>query len=302
MGCSNKGFRILLMAFMVVVFPLSAESQERTPDMTGRTVLITGSTDGMGREVAMRLGAMGAHVIVHGRNEQRGMEVVDAINAGAGSAEFQVADFGDLAQVRHLAARVSAAHEQLHLLINNAGIGWGFAGGQRTESVDGYEMVFQVNYLAHFLLTELLLPTIRSSAPARIINVASGAQAPINFEDIHLQQDFNSYNAYAQSKLAQVLHAFHLADELIEDGITFNALHPATMMNTTMVDEIGNPAQSTVDEGASALTYLAVSANLEGHTGVYFNGTEPVQANAQAYDAEARARLDRVSRVMVGLD
>lgn len=301
---STKVFRVLLTVLMTIVLPLSAQAQaqEGAADMTGKTVLITGATDGMGREVALRIGSMGAHVIVHGRNEQRGTEVVEAINSGAGSAEFQAADFGDLAQVRDLAARVNATHEQLHLLINNAGIGWGFAGGERTESVDGYEMIFQVNYLAHFLLTELLLPTIRNSAPARIINVASGAQTPVNFEDIHLRQNFDGYTAYAQSKLAQVLHTFHLADALIEDGITFTTLHPATMMDTTMVEEIGSPAQSSVDEGASALTHLAVSPQLEGWTGVYFNGIEPVRANEQAYDSQALERLDQMSREMVGLD
>ena len=298
----RTGLWALLFASLGMVSQVSAQSQQEYPSMAGKTVLITGSTDGMGREVAIRIGALGAHVIVHGRNEQRGMEVVDAINASAGSAEFQAADFGNLDNVRDLADRVKAQHEQLHLLINNAGIGWGFADGQRTESEDGYEMIFQINYLAHYLLTDLLLPVIRDSAPARIINVASGAQTPVNFDDIHLEQDFSGYTAYAQSKLAQVLHTFHLDDDLAGDGITFNTLHPATMMDTTMVEEIGSPAQSTIDEGASALMYLAVSPEMEGRSGMYFNGTEPVRANEQAYDAEARARLDRMSREMTGLD
>jgi NAD(P)-dependent dehydrogenase (short-subunit alcohol dehydrogenase family) len=269
--------------------------------MAGKTVLITGSTDGMGREVATRLGELGAHVIVHGRNQARGDEVVAEINAGPGTAEFYQADLGNLDQVRDLAARVILNHQQLHLLINNAGLGSGFADGQRTLSADGHEMIFQVNYLAHYLLTDLLLPTIKASAPARIVNVASGAQSPINFEDVMLENSFDGRTAYAQSKLAQILHTFHVAEQLEGTGVTFTTLHPATMMDTTMVAMSGRPAMTTVDEGATALMNLAVSAELEGRSGIYFNGLNEARAHEQAYDRAARERLDRLSRRLVGL-
>ncbi len=279
-----------------------AQDSQAYMSMEGKVVLITGSTDGMGREVAQRIGDLGAHVIVHGRNEARGNEVVDAINSGAGTAEFIRADLGNLRDVRAMAAHVMQTHNELHLLINNAGIGSGFNDGQRTESDDGYEMVFQVNYLSHYLLTDLLLPSLRAGAPSRIVNVASGAQTPIDFDDVMLENDFDGRRAYAQSKLAQVLHTYHWAPKLEGDNITFTTLHPATMMDTTMVAMSGRPAQSSVDEGATALMNLAVGKAMEGKTGLYFNGLDQTRANAQAYDANARERLDALSRELVGLD
>lgn len=278
-----------------------AQETEDYPSMAGKTALITGSTDGLGREVAIRIGELGAHVIIHGRNAQRGAEVVETINQGPGSAEFYQADLGRLQDVRDLAAQVIRHHDELHLLINNAGIAWGFNDGERAESADGYEMIFQVNYLAHYLLTDLLLPTIRASAPARIINVASGAQAPLDFDDLMPEEDFSARTAYAHSKLAQVLHTFHISERLEGEDVTFNTLHPATMMDTTLVAETGSPARSTVDEGATALMHLAVSPDLEGRSGLYFNGLREAQAHEQAYDREARQRLDQISRELVDL-
>ncbi|MDT8427198.1 MAG: SDR family NAD(P)-dependent oxidoreductase [Pseudomonadales bacterium] len=269
------------------------------PSMAGKTVLVTGSTDGMGREVAQRLGTLGAHVLVHGRNAVRGAEVVDIINAGPGSAQFYQADLGSLQQVRDLAAAVMRDHQQLHLLINNAGIASGFNNGQKGLSEDGYEMIFQVNYLSHYLLTDLLLPLLKRSAPARIVNVASGAQRPINFEEVFNPTDFDASAAYAHSKLAQILHTFHKAEELEGSGVTFNTLHPATMMDTTMVRQMGTP-RTTVDEGATALMNLAVGVSLEGRSGLYFNGLRESRANAQAYDRAARAELDALARRLTG--
>ena len=269
--------------------------------MAGKVALVTGSTDGLGRETAIRLGALGAHVLVHGRNAERGAEVVNIINEGPGEATFYQADFGSLAEVRELAASIFEDHRQLHLLINNAGIGSGYAGGERQVSADGYEMIFQVNYLAHYLLTDLLLPLIKTSAPARIINVASGAQRAIDFEDLMMEKEFSASAAYAQSKLAQILHTFHISERLTGTGVTFNTLHPATMMDTTMVAQMRGPARTTVDEGATAVMNLAVSAELQDRSGLYFSGLRESRVNAQAYDSEARARLDRVSRELVNL-
>ncbi|MDP2347308.1 MAG: SDR family NAD(P)-dependent oxidoreductase [Gammaproteobacteria bacterium] len=271
------------------------------PSLAGRTVLITGSTDGLGRETALRLGALGAHVLVHGRNAERGAEVVEEINSGAGSAQFYAADLGSLADVRELAAAVREDHEQLHLLINNAGIGSGFADGARQTSADGYEMIFQVNYLSHYLLTDLLLPLLETSAPAQVINVASGAQRSVNFDDIMMERSFDSNAAYSQSKLAQILHTFHLATRYDAAELTFNTLHPATMMDTTLVRQMSSPARTTVDEGATALVNLAASPALIGRTGLYFNGLREARASSQAYDAAARQRLDTLSRELTGL-
>lgn len=280
--------------------PQGSASQS-TESLEGKVALVTGSTDGLGREVAIRLGQLGAHVIVHGRSEQRASEVVAQINQGPGSAEHYLADLGNLAEVRALAENVLAAHDELHLLINNAGIGSGFAGGERTLSDDGYEMIFQVNYLSHYLLTDLLLPALRTGAPARIINVASGAQRPVDFDDPMLERDFSGSAAYGQSKLAQILHSNYLAAQLNEDDITSNSLHPATMMDTTLVAQLDAPARTTVDEGATAVMNLAVSPALTGRTGLYFNGLTESRANAQAYDENALQQLDALSRQLTGL-
>jgi len=279
----------------------TAQGSANTQGMAGKTVLITGSTDGLGREVALRLGKLGAHVLVHGRNASRGAEVVDTINNNGGSAEFYQADLGSLENIRELAATVRQDHARIDMLINNAGIGPGFADGQRQVSTDGYEMIFQVNYLSHYLLTELLLPTLKASAPARIINVASGAQRPVDFDDPMMEKEFNSRAAYGQSKLAQILHTFYISPMLEGTGVTFNALHPASMMDTTMVSQMDGPARTTVDEGAIALMQLAVSPELEGRSGLYFRGLIEDTANAQAYDASAREQLDALSRKLVGL-
>ena len=219
-----------------------------------------------------------------------------------GSARFHRADFASLSQVRALAGTVSREHERLHLLINNAGIGTGDGGqpAQRRTSADGHELTFAVNYLAGDLLTRLLLPMLERSAPTRIVNVASAGQYPLDFDNLMLTRAYSGMRAYAQSKLAQVMLTFDLAAQLRDSGVTANCLHPATYMDTTMVRAAGIQPTSTVDEGAAAVMRLAVSAELEGHTGGYFDGSRPARANAQAYDLEARRRLAEVSARLTG--
>lgn len=270
--------------------------------MSGKTVLVTGSTDGLGRRVATELAALGAAVIVHGRNRERGAEVVREIEAnGRGSAVFYPADLASLDEVRRLADTIAEHHDRLDVLINNAGI-WSNAGDEsRRTSADGHELVFAVNYLSGFLLTHRLLPLMKRSAPARIINVSSLAQQPIDFDDVMLTRGFSSSRAYAQSKLAQAMFTFDLARELADDGITVNSLHPATLMDTTMVEKAGATPRSTVEEGAQAVMQLAVSPELEGRTGLFFNGLRETRANAQAYDEEARAKLRELSETLTGI-
>jgi NAD(P)-dependent dehydrogenase (short-subunit alcohol dehydrogenase family) len=271
--------------------------------LDGKTVLITGSTDGVGRRVAQRLGEMGARVLVHGRDAKRGQQVVADIRAGGNdTATFYQADLASLAEVRRLAERVRADHRRLDILINNAGIGSAGPKGQRQESHDGHELRFAVNYLAGFLLTHLLLPTLRQSAPARIVNVASAGQSPIDFADVMLTRSYSGGRAYTQSKLAQIMMTIDLARELDGTGVTVTSLHPATYMDTTMVRQAGTTPISTVDEGADAILNLAVSPKLEGRTGLYFNGPREARADAQAYDAEARRKLREMSVRLTGLD
>jgi NAD(P)-dependent dehydrogenase (short-subunit alcohol dehydrogenase family) len=178
-------------------------------DLKDRTVLVTGSTDGVGRVVAQRLGARGAHVLVHGRDRQRGESVVSAIAADGGKADLIVADLSSLAEVRRLADTVRATTDRLDILVNNAGIGT--AGAKRQESADGYELRFAVNYLAGFLLTSLLLPLLKASTPARIVNVASAGQQAIDFDDVMLTHRYDGARAYCQSKLAQIMFTVDLA-------------------------------------------------------------------------------------------
>jgi NAD(P)-dependent dehydrogenase (short-subunit alcohol dehydrogenase family) len=269
-----------------------------------KTALVTGSTDGLGRAVARSLAASGYRVLIHGRDTRRGEDVVREIAAQGGSARFHRADFASLAEVRALADTVSGGHDRLHLLINNAGIGTGESGrpAPRRTSADGYELRFAVNYLAGYLLTRLLLPLLVRGAPARIVNVASAGQYPLDFDNLMLTRAYSGMRAYAQSKLAQVMLTLDLAAELRDRGVTANCLHPATYMDTTMVRGAGVEPVSTVEEGATAVMHLAVSRELEGRTGEYFDGLHPARANAQAYDAQVRRRLAEVSARLTGLD
>jgi NAD(P)-dependent dehydrogenase (short-subunit alcohol dehydrogenase family) len=267
----------------------------------GKTALITGSTDGVGRVVATRLGQAGWRVLVHGRDRGRGESVVAEIKDGGGAAEFLAGDLASLADVRRLAEAAQKTAERLELLINNAGIGTGGERATRQTSADGYELRFAVNYLAGFLLTHLLLPLIKRSAPARIVNVSSLGQQAIDFGDVMLTHGFSGLRAYRQSKLAQILFTIDLADELKGSGVTVNTLHPATFMNTTMVRLSGVTPISTVEEGADAVLKLAVSPQLEGQSGLYFNGQREARADPQAYDAGARRRLKALSLEFAGL-
>ena len=265
----------------------------------GKTILVTGSTDGVGRYVAERLANDGARAIVHGRDRARGEAVVKQIADGGGEALFLEADLASLAEVRRLAAAVRAACDGLDCLVNNAGIG--AAGGKRETSADGLELRFAVNYLAGFLLTRLLLPLIEKRAPSRIVNVASAGQQRIDFDDVMLTHDYSGGLAYRQSKLAQILFTIDLAEELKGQGVTVNALHPATYMATTMVRQSGVKPMSTVEEGGAAILELVRSPTLEARSGLYFSGLRESRADAQAYDASARMRLRALSFELVGL-
>jgi len=267
----------------------------------GKTALVTGSTDGVGRVVAKRLGEQGWRLLVHGRDRGRGERVVSEIKDAGGTADFLIADLSSLAEVRRLAGSVQQATRRLDLLINNAGIGSGGPRGTRQTSADGYELRFAVNYLAGFLLTHLLLPLVRTSTPARIVNVSSLGQQAIDFADVMLTHGYNGSRAYCQSKLAQIMFTIDLAHELDGSGVTVNSLHPATYMNTTMVRQSGVAPMSSVEQGADAILNLATSAAMDGRSGLFFNGQREAQADAQAYDAGARQRLKTLSLELSGL-
>lgn len=266
-----------------------------------KTALITGATDGVGRVVARRLASQGWRVLVHGRSQKRGDALVREIVDAGGKASFLQADLASLAEVRRLAAAVKHETDTLSLLINNAGIGSVGAAPGRHESVDGHELRFAVNYLSGFLLTYLLLPLVKASTPARIVNVSSAGQQAIDFDDVMLTRGYGGTRAYCQSKLAQILFTIDLAEELEGSDVIANCLHPSTYMNTTMVRQSGTTPISSVETGADAIMQLAVSPQLEGRSGLYFNVMNESRANPQAYDAMARAKLRKLSLELTGL-
>src|ERR1019366_5061648 len=245
--------------------------------MDGKTVLVTGSTDGVGRYVAAKLASAGAKVLIHGRDKERARTLADEIR-GQGCSEpvFYQADLSSLAAARRL-------------------------GTERRTSADGHELRFAVNYLSGFLLAHLLLPLLKASAPSRIVNVASLGQHPLDFDDVMLTKGYTGTRAYAQSKLAQIMFTVDLARELEGSGVTVNALHPATYMNTTMVREGGITPISTVEQGGEAILHLAAGDDVAGKSGLFFNGMQQSQANPQAYDEAARKRLRTLSLELTGL-
>jgi NAD(P)-dependent dehydrogenase (short-subunit alcohol dehydrogenase family) len=264
-----------------------------------KTILITGSTDGVGRYIAERLAAEGWRVLVHGRDRGRGEAVVERITQQGGKARFVAADFSSLAEVRSLAEAVRRDGEGLDALVNNAGIGT--SGGRRELSADGFELHFAVNYLSGFLLTRLLLPMLENRRASRIVNVSSAGQQPIDFSDVMLTRGYTGVRAYCQSKLAQILFTIDLAKELAGRDITVNCLHPATYMDTTMVRLSGVQPISTVEQGGAAIVQLVESPALADKSGLYFSGMNESRANPQAYDENARRRLRALSFDLVGL-
>jgi NAD(P)-dependent dehydrogenase (short-subunit alcohol dehydrogenase family) len=270
--------------------------------MDGKTVLITGSTDGVGRYVATQLATAGAKVLIHGRDRARAKTLSDEIKrAGGGEPVFYQADLSSLADTRKLADAVLADHRRLDVFISNAGIGSQNNGPARQTSADGHELRFAVNYLSGFLLAHRLLPLLKASAPSRIVNVASLGQHPIDFNDVMITKGYNGSRAYAQSKLSQIMFTIDLAEALKGSGVTVNSLHPATYMNTTMVRAGGITPMSTVEQGGEAILHLVTGDDVANKSGLFFNGMNEAKANPQAYDAEARKRLRALSLELTGL-
>ncbi|HEX7127904.1 MAG TPA: SDR family NAD(P)-dependent oxidoreductase [Thermodesulfobacteriota bacterium] len=269
-----------------------------------QTILITGATDGMGRRLARELAAQGATLLLHGRDQGRGEATLAEVREATGNDRlvYYRADFASLDEVRRLARRVFDEQGRLDTLVNNAGIGAGLPGDRRRElSRDGYELRFQVNYLAPFLLTRSLLPLLKASAPARIVNVASVGQAPIDFDDVMLERGYDGMRAYSQSKLALIMFTFDLAAELEGTGVTANALHPASLMDTKMVFESFGYTMSRVEDGVAATMRLVTDPGLEGVSGRYYDQLREARAHRQAYDPDARARLRTLSERLTGL-
>jgi NAD(P)-dependent dehydrogenase (short-subunit alcohol dehydrogenase family) len=249
-------------------------------------ILITGSTDGLGKQLARELAARGAPVLVHGRSRER----VDAVLGELGQgARGYVADLSSLAEVHRLAEAVPP----VEVLVNNAGI-FGTPSGGRELSRDGHELHFAVNYLAGFLLTGLLF---RRSPPERVVNVSSGAQERIDFSDLMLERGYSHMRAYSRSKLAQVMFTFELAERC--GGVLIaNCLHPASLMDTKMVRRAFGRTLTPVEEGAEAVLRAIERDDVSGR---YFEGLREARAHRQAYDPKARRRLWELSAELAGV-
>jgi NAD(P)-dependent dehydrogenase (short-subunit alcohol dehydrogenase family) len=270
--------------------------------LADQTILLTGATDGLGRALAAELAATGATLLLHGRDDRKGADTVREIQHRTrnGQVHWYRADLSSLRETADLAQRVTDSCGRLDTLINNAGIGFTSPGdGRRVESQDGHELRFAVNYLAPYLLTRRLEPLLRRSAPARVVNVASVGQEPIDFSDVMLERGYNGVRAYRQSKLALVMFTFDLAAELAGSGVTVNCLHPATFMPTKMVIGYTKP-RSSVEDGLRATMRLVVSPALDAVTGRYYDGLLEGTASAQAYDEDARQQLQKLSDQLTG--
>jgi NAD(P)-dependent dehydrogenase (short-subunit alcohol dehydrogenase family) len=263
-----------------------------------RTIVITGATDGLGKGLATELAKTDSRLILHGRDPVKGEALIEELKPKAqGELEFRLAHFRSLDEVRDLADSL-LEEDRIDVLVNNAGIG---TAGGREDSDDGYELTFQVNYLAPFLLTRRLLPLIERTAPARIVNVSSAGQAPIDFDDVMLEDSYSGVQAYCQSKLALVMLTFDLAEELEGSGVTANCLHPGTYMPTNMVRKAGVEPVTPLEDGIAATMRLITSPELDGVNGHYFDGTSESAPHPQAEDPEARRRLRELSEELTGV-
>lgn len=267
--------------------------------MSPESILLTGATDGIGRLAARDLAARGHRLLLHGRNPAKLDATIAEIKQQTGNAEISgiLADLASLDQVRKLAAGVGESFGPPTILINNAGLGIGAVAEGRRLSADGYELLFAVNYLAPVLLTRLLAPGLKLGA--RILNVASIGQHVLDFDNLMLEREFGPWRAYRQSKLAMILWSFDLAEELEPRGISVNALHPGTLLATQMVRLSQIQPMGTAQSGADVLVHLALSDEVKGVTGAYFDCMRQARANEQAYDPRARARLRQATDDML---
>lgn len=264
-----------------------------------QTILITGATDGLGRGIAFDLAAKGYSLILHGRDHAKGDALIKNIEKETGNKDlfYYNADFASISAIKQLAATVLANHTRLHVLINNAGLG---VEPHRRISKDGYEMIFQVDYLSTYLLSKLLLPLLQASRPARIVNVASAGQAPIDFSDPLQEKHWDGVQSYCQAKLAQIMLGIEWGNEQKANGVTINSLHPASYMPTKIVTNLYTP-QSTLQDGIDAVVNLALNTRLADVSGKYFNRLQETRALAQAYDPKARQQLIGLSAKLTGI-
>ncbi len=275
--------------------------------MNEKICLVTGANSGIGKVTAKALAAGGATVIMVCRNRGKGEAARDEMvrETRNENVDLMIADFSDLSQIRRLAAEVKTKYHRLHALVNNAGA----YNDKRRLTADGYETTFAVNHLGYFLLTVELLDLLKSSAPARVVNVSSEAHrsARINLDDLNLENGYGGWKAYGQSKLANVLFTYELARRLIGTGVTANCMHPG-VVGTGFFNKIGGlagkflrlfaPFMRTPEKGADTVIWLASSPEVEGVTGKYFVDRKEQATNPESYNATIAARLWEASERM----
>lgn len=270
--------------------------------MVQRTIVVTGATDGLGRALSESLAARpDLTLLLHGRNQQRLEELAASLAGAPATVHTLRADLSELAQVHDLAHQISAMTDSLSVLVNNAGIGAGEPDGdERRLSPDGHELRFAVNHLAPFALTQDLLPLLDRGAPARIVNVASIGQHPIDFDDLTLRQGYSGNRAYGQSKLAMITTGFVLAQQLDPTRVTVNSLHPATYMPTKMVLQSVGHSIDTLDTGRDATLKLILDLALDGVSGQFFDRTRPARAHSDAYQPAVQQQIWDLSTRLTG--
>ena len=274
--------------------------------LKGKVVMVTGANSGMGKEIALALAGMGATLVMVCRDRERGEAArLDVISAtGNQQVELLIADLSSQQSIRRLAHEFTSAHDRLHVLVNNAGVTL----AKRSETADGIETTFATNHLAPFLLTNLLLPVLTASAPARVVTVSSGVQAmgKIDFEDLQGAKSYSEIRAYNQSKLANLLFTYELARRLKGTRVAANALEPGFVKTNLKVPfpfSFFSFMRGKASEGAKPTVFLASSPEVEGISGAFFNNKAvATQSSKLSYDEVAARRLWQVSAELTHLD
>ncbi|MBN1209749.1 MAG: SDR family oxidoreductase [Myxococcaceae bacterium] len=277
--------------------------------MVGKQCLVTGATNGIGLVAARELAKQGAGVVIVGRNAEKTARTVESLRKETGNPNIDglIGDMSSMADVRRVAREYAASHSRLDVLLNNAGAFF----GKRLVTKDGYEMTFALNHLGYYTLTRDLMDLLKRSAPSRVVNVTSGAQAMgrLNFDDLMEEKSFGGQRAYNNSKLANVLFTFELARKLQGAGVSANCVHPGIVAtnfgkeNPTgfmkFLITMAGPFMLTPEQGADTLIWLSSSPEVEGVTAKYFARRKERRVNRQALDAAACARLWEKSEQLV---